>query len=229
MKICIIPARAGSTRIIKKNIRNFCGKPIIAWPIEVAKKTKLFDHIIVSTDDDEIAEIAESYGALAPFRRPDELSDNFTVIRPVVNHAIHEVEKLFGYPDYVCVIFPTAALIQANDIKHGLDKMVSLQTDFAFSITNFSYPIQRALKLTSANKVEMFQPQYLLTRTQDIEPAYHDAGQFYWGKTDSFLSNQNTFSGASHPVILPNWRVVDIDNEEDWKQAELIFRSLNKI
>jgi len=228
MNLCIIPARGGSKRIPQKNIKQFCGKPMIAWSIAAAQKSALFKHIIVSTDDEQIAKVAETYGALSPFRRPTKLSDDYTTTMPVINHAIREVEKNLGYyPKNVCVVYATAPFIQVNDLKHGLNQLISLKADFAFSITRFSYPIQRALKLNNSGKITMFQPEYKLTRSQDLESAYHDAGQFYWGKTKSFLEEREIFSNLSAAVVLPYWRVVDIDSEEDWRHAELLFRTLN--
>lgn len=229
MNIAIIPARGGSKRIPRKNIREFAGKPMIAWSIEAAKASKLFEHIIVSTDDEEIAAIAVQWGAEAPFMRPKELADDHTPTRPVVKHAISEGEKHYGHSDYVCTIYPTAPFIEVDDIKLGLKQLTGSGADFAFTVTSFAYPIQRALKLTAIGGVEMFQPEHRKTRSQDLELAYHDAGQFYWGRTEAFLENMDTFSSLSVPIILPNWRVVDIDNEEDWQRAELLYRTLSQL
>jgi len=226
MNLAIIPARGGSKRIPRKNIRDFCGKPMIAWSIEAARRSGLFDHILVSTDDDEIAEIALSHGAEVPFRRPPELADDHTATRPVVNHAIREAETLWGEVEYVCCIYATAPFLRIGDLKQGFDRLVETGAEFAFSVTSFPYPIQRALKLTPNGGVEMFYPEYRQSRSQDLEPAYHDAGQFYWGRTKAFLENKDTFSNSSIPVVLPYWRVVDIDNEEDWARAEHLFKCL---
>ena len=226
MNIAIIPARGGSKRIPRKNIRDFCGKPMIAWSIAAAQHSELFEHIIVSTDDDEIAAVAESVGAEAPFRRPTELSDDYTPTRPVVIHAIREAQRRFGRPTYVCCIYPTAPFLEVEDLKQALAQLMAGPADFAFSVTSFPYPIQRALKLTADGGVAMFYPEHRKTRSQDLEPAYHDAGQFYWGRTEAFLDDRDTFSSSSVPVILPSWRVVDIDNEEDWIRAESMFRAL---
>ena len=229
MKLCVIPARGGSKRIPRKNIREFCGKPMIAWSIEAALASGCFDQVIVSTDDEEIASIAESFGAEVPFRRPADLADDHTATRPVVIHAIRETEKHFGRTEYVCVIYPTAPLIQVADLQRGLEHLIAAKADFAFSVTSYAYPIQRALRLTSSGGVSMFQPQHRQTRSQDLEPAYHDAGQFYWGRAEAFLEGRQTFSGASVPIILPRWRVVDIDTEEDWRQAELLSCALQEL
>lgn len=225
MKIAVIPARGGSKRIPRKNIRPFCGKPMIAYAIKAAQETGLFDHIVVSTDDAEIAAVARQWGAEVPFMRPAELADDYTGTRPVVNHAITEAKRVYGEPEYVCVIYATAPFLVVDDLKHGYDSLVSSKADFAFSVTSYPYPIQRALKLLPQGGVEMFQPEHLKTRSQDLEPAYHDAGQFYWGQTEAFLQEKNTFSDMSIPVVLPNWRVIDIDTLEDWQRAEYLFRS----
>ena len=227
MKLCVIPARGGSKRIPRKNIREFGGKPMIAWSIKAALASGCFDQVIVSTDDDEIAKIAESFGAEVPFRRPADLADDQTATRPVVIHVIQEVEKDFGRTDHVCVIYPTAPFIQVADLQRGLDQLIAANADFAFSVTSYPYPIQRALRLNSSGGVAMLQPEHRQTRSQDLEAAYHDAGQFYWGRSQAFLEGRHIFSGESIPIILPRWRVVDIDTQEDWQQAELIFRSLN--
>ncbi|MFB1489885.1 MULTISPECIES: pseudaminic acid cytidylyltransferase [unclassified Thiocapsa] len=224
--LCVIPARGGSKRIPRKNIRDFSGKPMIAWSIAAAQESGLFEHIIVSTDDDEVAAIAESLGAEVPFRRPAALADDHTATRPVIIHAIREAERDFGHPDHVCVIYPTAPFIQVADIQRGLARLIAAHADFAFSATSFAYPIQRALRLTPTGGVAMIQPEHCQTRSQDLEPAFHDAGQFYWGRTEVFLEDRATFSDGSVPIILPNWRVVDVDNEEDWQRAELLFRAL---
>lgn len=227
MNIAVIPARGGSKRIPRKNIKEFAGKPMIAWSIEAAQASGLFDHIIVSTDDLEIADVAKKWGAEVPFMRPQELADDYATTRPVINHAIREFKQSWGCPDYVCTIYSTAPFIEVDDIKQGLQQLVFSGTDFAFSVTSFPYPIQRALKLTATGGVAMFQPEHRKTRSQDLESAYHDAGQFYWGRTEAFLEDRDTFSSASVPIILPNWRVVDIDNEEDWQRAELLYRALS--
>ena len=226
MNLCIIPARGGSKRIPRKNIRDFCGKPMIAWSIEAAIKSGLFEHIVVSTDDDEIAAVATSLGAEVPFRRPAELADDHIATRPVVNHAIREAEQRFGRPAHVCCIYPTAPLIQIDDLQRGLEQLIDSGSDFAFTVTRFAYPIQRALKLTESGRVAIFHPEHRKTRSQDLEEAYHDAGQFYWGRTEAFLEDRDTFSSLASPIVLPNWRVVDIDNHEDWDRAVTLFRAL---
>lgn len=224
--IAIIPARGGSKRIPRKNVRDFCGKPMLAWSIEGALKSGCFEQVIVSTDDDEIAHVARSWGAEVPFLRPSELSDDNTPTRQVVNHAIREVEKLFDLPQYVCCIYATAPFLQVADLQEGFQMLLERADDFVFAATRFAYPIQRALRLTANGGVEMLFPENRLARSQDLEEAYHDAGQFYWGKTTAFLSDLPTFSPLSHAIILPRYRVHDIDTWEDWRLAEIVFRAL---
>jgi N-acylneuraminate cytidylyltransferase len=226
VKIAVIPARGGSKRIPHKNVRPFCGKPMIAWPIAAARESGCFDHIVVSTDDEEIARIALSHGAEVPFVRPAELSDDYTATRPVVIHAIREAEKLWGHAEFICCIYATSPFMTSTDIRNGLDVLVKSDADFAFAVTTFPYPIQRALKRTAANRVAMFHPEHRLTRSQDLEEAYHDAGQFYWGRTRAFLEDRPTFSDAAIPIVLPRSRVQDIDTLEDWRRAELMFEAL---
>lgn len=222
--IAVIPARGGSKRIPRKNIKDFCGKPMIAWSIEAAKKSNVFDHIVVTTDDAEIAEVARQWGAEVPFIRPPELSDDHTATRPVVNHAINAVTSLYGEPEYVCCIYATAPFIRAVDIRLGLERLITLKSDFVFTVTSFPYPIQRALGITAHGRVEMINPEHRATRSQDLEDAYHDAGQFYWGRAEAFINNYPTFSEHAVPIILPRHRVQDIDTLEDWRRAELMFK-----
>jgi len=221
--IAIIPARGGSKRIPRKNIREFCGKPMIAWTIAAAKASGLFAHIIVSTEDEEIAETAQAWGAAVPFRRPAELSDDNTATRPVVIHAIGEAERIYGAADYACCLYPAAPFLNPADIRAGYEVIVTGSSDFAFSVTSFPSAIQRALRITAAGRVEMFNPEFRNTRTQDLEQSYHDAAQFYWGKVSAFKQDLPTFSEHSVPVVLPRERVQDIDTLEDWRMAELLF------
>lgn len=225
MKIAVIPARGGSKRIPRKNVKDFCGKPMIAWSIDAAKESGVFDHIIVSTDDAEIAQVAKKYGAELPFMRPKELADDQTPTRPIVIHAIEMVEKLFGKADYVCCLYATAPFVRAVDLKKGIDMLIAEECDFTFTVTSFPFPIQRAIRIDENDRVEMFNPEHRNTRSQDLEEAYHDAGQFYWGKRQAFIDNIPTFSSASIPIILPRWRVQDIDTNEDWDTAELLHNA----
>jgi len=226
MNIALIPARGGSKRIPKKNIKIFFGKPIIAWSIELAFKSGCFDKVIVSTDDKEIAEIANFYGAETPFMRSKELSDDHTVLSSVISDAI---QKLNLDINYLCAILPTAPLIQVEDIQDALKQLLSQPNfDFAFTVTDFGFPIQRALRIDDG-QVSMFEPHHMNTRSQDLERAWHDAGQFYWGKATSWLEGEPVFGSKSIPIKLPRFRVQDIDSIDDWSRAEYIFKLINKI
>ncbi|MBT6673385.1 MAG: pseudaminic acid cytidylyltransferase [Lentimicrobiaceae bacterium] len=229
MKIAVIPARGGSKRIPRKNIKDFCGKPMIVWSIEAAKASGLFDHIIVSTDDSEIAELAKEYGAEVPFIRPAELSDDYIGTGDVVKHAVEWIIKNLGKPEYVCTVYATAPFIKPIDIIKGLKLLQENDCQIVFTVTSFPFPIQRAIKITSNGRVQMFQPEHFMTRSQDLEPAYHDAGQLYWSVTDAVLNNISAFSSESIPLVLPRYQVQDIDTAEDWIRAEQLFQLiLNK-
>jgi len=228
MNICVIPARGGSKRIPRKNIKLFNGKPMIAYSIYAAQKSGVFDHIFVTTDDVEIANIAKNYGAQVPFMRPKNLSDDYTQTGPVIIHAINEIEKIIGEVDNVCCIYAVAPFIQAKDLKDGLERLIEKKCSFVFTVTTFPYPIQRALKIVEEDRVEMFNSDFFDRRSQDLEEAYHDAGQFYWGKSKAFLDNVLTFSKESSPLILPRYRVQDIDTEDDWREAEIKSITINK-
>ena len=227
MNICIIPARGGSKRIPRKNIRNFCGKPIIAYSIEAAIKSNCFDRVIVSTDDTEIADVATSYGAEVPFIRDAELSNDYAGTPAVVKHAIEWLGQQDQHPTFVCCIYATAPLIRAENILAGFEKINSTDCDFAFSVTSFSFPVQRAIGIDKQGRVTMFQPEYYKSRSQDLESAYHDAGQFYWGRSGAWLEEKVVFSPASIPIPIPRYLVQDIDTMEDWLQAEAMYKSLS--
>jgi len=226
MNIAVIPARGGSKRIPGKNIKNFCGRPMISWGIETAKNSNLFDHIIVSTDDEEIARIAIEWGAEVPFMRPPDLADDSTATVPVIAHA---AEACIGYGwkvDYVCCIYPCAPLLQVSDLVAAYKLLKDRDVDFAYPITEYAHPIQRALRRLENGKVEFISPQNALARTQDLETTYHDAGQFYWGKTSAWLEHKMMHTdGLGMPI--PHWKVVDIDTTDDWKRAEILFKTLH--
>lgn len=229
MRLCVIPARSGSKRIPRKNIKEFCGKPMIAWSIEAAISSDCFDRIVVSTDDDEIADVAKTYGADVPFMRPAVLADDYAGTTPVIAHAIQWHIDHDEKPDHVCCVYATAPFIQPEDINRGLDLLLSSEANFAFSVTSYAFPIQRAIRVTDNKRVEMFQPEHFSTRSQDLEEAWHDAGQFYWGNNLAWLEEKKLFSGNAAPVILPRHRVQDIDTQEDWVRAELMFSALAKM
>ena len=228
MKLCIIPARIGSKRIPKKNIRDFCGKPIIGWSIHTAVESNCFDKIIVSTDSEEIASISEKYGAEVPFIRPKNISDDITGTLPVVNHSIKFVEANFGKVELVCCIYATAPFLEPSFLRKGLLKIKENNANFCYSATSFPFPIQRAIKITSEKKSKMFFPEFQNTRSQDLEDSYHDAGQFYWGRASSWLEKRRIFDDNSIPLLIPRYKVQDIDTEEDWIRAEMMFKLINK-
>jgi len=227
MKLCIIPARGGSKRIPRKNIRDFCGKPMIAYAIEAAKSSNLFDSVVVSTDDSEIAAISESHGAEIPFMRPGELANDYAGTVEVIAHAINECEKNGLKPETVCCIYPCVPLIQLEDIRSVLVLLESnSHADYAFPITEFPSAIQRGLRREDQGLISSFYPDYESVRSQDLERAYYDAGQFYWGYRNSWLENKGIHSSAAG-FLIPSWRVVDIDTDDDWSKAELIFNLIN--
>lgn len=226
MKLVVIPARGGSKRIPRKNIKLFCGKPMIAWSIEAAQQSGCFDQIVVSTDDAEIAEVARQCGAQVPFMRPADLSDDQTGTTAVVAHAIGWFEAQSQLPEQVCCLYATAPFVSADDLRRGLDVLTKTGSDYAFSVTSYPFPIQRAIRINEASRVEMFNPEYFCTRSQDLEAAYHDAGQFYWGRADAWSQGRMIFSPAAMPVLLPRHRVQDIDTLEDWIRAEWMFKAL---
>lgn len=226
MNFAIIPARGGSKRIPKKNIKSFCGKPMIAWSIEAAIRSQCFDQIIVSTDDPDIAEVAVQYGASVPFMRPADLANDQADIMLVLSHAVEWMQGQDLIVDYVCCLNATAPFVRTEDIQKGLDVISETDSDYAVSVTSFPFPIQRAVRVVSSGHVEMFQPEHFHSHSQDLEEAFHDAGQFYWGKADSWLATKPLYSSKTLPVYLPRYRVQDIDTMEDWKSAELMFQFL---
>ena len=225
MNIAIIPARGGSKRIPRKNIKEFCGKPMVAYAIEAAKTSGLFEHILVSTDDAEIQIIANTWGAETPFVRPAELANDFSATVPVVAHAIKVCEALEFQFSNVCCIYPSVPFIDTEDLKGALAKLVKSRADYCFPVTEFPSAVQRALKQNSSGLMQTFYPEYELTRTQDLESAFYDAGQFYWGTKQAWLTNNRIHSnGAGYEI--PNWRAVDIDTPTDWDRAERLAKTL---
>ncbi|MGF1703697.1 pseudaminic acid cytidylyltransferase [Photobacterium makurazakiensis] len=223
MRVAIIPARGGSKRIPRKNIKSFFGQPMIAYSINAARDSGCFDRIIVSTDDQEIADIAQQHGAEVPFIRPTNISDDHATTMDVIQHALVWLAQHDCQPELVCCIYATAPFVRADKLEEGLDRIQQLDCDYAFSATSFPFPIQRALKLTTEGTVCMFMPEHQTTRSQDLEEAIHDAGQFYWGTTKAFVEGRAIFSERSVPVILPRIEVQDIDTLEDWETAEGLF------
>ena len=241
MNFCIIPARGGSKRIARKNIKDFCGRPMIARSIEAAQLSGCFARIIVSTDDAEIAATAREYGAETPFVRPAELADDFATTGAVMRHAVAELlddkqpESLSGCPEnapvpdaLVCCLYATAPFVRAGDLRRGLDILRGSGGDYAFAATTYAFPIQRALRRTADGAVAMLQPENFAVRSQDLEEMWHDAGQFYWGRAAAWLAEKPIFNSRAYAVGLPRYRVQDIDTPEDWQRAEVLYRLLQQ-
>ena len=224
-KVAIIPARGGSKRIPRKNIRPFMGQPMIGYSIKAAQASGLFDSIVVSTDDEEIADVARGFGALVPFMRPGDLSNDHAGTGAVIIHALQWFIDQGTPFDAACCIYATAPFLDSERLVEGWEKLKAPGKRFAFSVTSYAFPIQRALR-KAGDSVEMFWPENLMKRSQDLEPAYHDAAQYYWGWAEAFLNGEVTFSRISAPVILPRTQVVDIDTPEDWEVAEVTYRVL---
>ncbi len=228
MKVAIIPARGGSKRIPRKNIRPFAGKPIIAHSIGAALDSGCFDRVIVSTDDAEIAAVARQWGAETPFLRPAELSDDHTGTNAVVKHTLDWLAAQGTPASHACCIYATAPFVQARYLQQGLASLLARGRGYAFTVTSFPFPIQRAIRINADGAVEAIWPENIFRRSQDLEEAFHDAGQFYWGTADAFLGDEVVFSPASVPIVLPRHLVQDIDTFEDWHRAELMFRVIQQ-
>ena len=225
MKICVIPARGGSKRIPGKNIREFGGKPMIVWAIDRALESSLFDRVIVSTDDERVAEVACAAGAEIPFLRPADLSDDVTPTVPVIAHAVEACQKIGWAVDYACCIYPCVPFLEISDLKNAFELMQQHNALFSYPVTDYSHPIQRAMRRLPSGQMQFLEPQHEIVRTQDLETTYHDTGQFYWGKATSWTTQKQMHSNGIG-LIVPNWRVVDIDNDADWKRAELLHKVL---
>jgi pseudaminic acid cytidylyltransferase len=227
MSLAVIPARGGSKRIPRKNVRSFAGRPMIAYAIDAALRSGAFARVIVSTDDAEIAEIATGAGAEAPFVRPSELADDHTPTVPVIAHAIREAERLGWSCDVVCCIYPCVPLIEPDDLSTALRVLREGGTDYVFPVAPFPSPIQRALRRAGDGTTRPFHPEHASTRSQDLEPAFYDAGQFYWGVRDAWLAGRNIHAHGK-TIVLPEWRVVDVDTPDDWSRAEAMFAALGR-
>jgi len=201
---------------------------MLAWSIEAAVQSKCFDRVIVSTDDTEIARVAEAYGAEVPFIRPAELSDDYTGTIPVVAHAAQWQNEHGAQCGQVCCIYATAPFVRFVDLLDGLEELTRTGADYAFTVTSYAFPIQRALRMTKEGRVQMFQPEHFHTRSQDLEETWHDAGQFYWGKAEAWLTLKPIFSAGAAPIFLPRYRVQDIDTQEDWERAEWLHKALTE-
>jgi pseudaminic acid cytidylyltransferase len=223
----VIPARGGSKRIPRKNIKLFHGKPMIAYAITAGIASGLFDRVIVSTDDEEIAHVAKNYGADVPFMRPLSLADDHTPTVPVIAHAIKACQDLGWSSREVCCIYPCVPFISIKDLREGHKHLLKSGVQYVFPVARFPVPIQRALRRLPDGSVKSFYPEYASTRTQDLEPGYFDVGQFYWGRTSAWLEELNLhLNGAA--LVIPERRVIDIDTPEDWDRAELLYTTLSK-
>lgn len=229
MNIAIIPARGGSKRIPKKNIKNFLGKPIISYSVELAIKSNLFDKVIVSTDCDEIAEIAKSYGAEVPFKRPQEISDDFSTLNDVLKHAIDFIENDGFLYEYVCCIYATAPFIEIDDVRRGFELINTKKWESVIAATNFSYPIFRSFEKDKKGGLKMVFPDHYSSRSQDLPEIFHDAGQFFWAKSEFLKKSPSGFNQNNTIIEIPNYRAQDIDTDEDWQRAELIYKYLNEL
>lgn len=225
--VAIIPARGGSQRIPRKNIKLFNGEPMIAHSIRAARVSGVFDQVVVSTDDEEIADVARHYGADVPFMRPADLADAFTGTAAVIQHALCTLDALDQRFDYACCLYATAPLLQACYLRQGLEVLqAAAEKSYAFSVCSFGFPVQRALLIDSDGSLGAMHPEFRSVRSQDLPVAYQDAGQFYWGRSDAWLRGDTVFSELSLPVILPRHLVQDIDSPEDWLRAEYLYAAL---
>ncbi|WP_242209423.1 MULTISPECIES: pseudaminic acid cytidylyltransferase [unclassified Pseudomonas] len=221
--VAIIPARGGSKRIPRKNLLPFDGVPMIVRSIRTALESGLFDQVVVSTDDAQIADVARAHGAQVPFLRPADLADDFTGTAAVIVHALQQLPAF----DYACCVYATAPLLQARYLRQGIELLEQhLDKSFAFSVCSFGFPVQRALTLDGQGALTALYPEFRNTRSQDLPEAFQDAGQFYWGRSEAWLRGEVLYSPASLPVILPRHLVQDIDTLEDWKRAEYLYAAL---
>jgi pseudaminic acid cytidylyltransferase len=225
MSLAVIPARGGSKRIPHKNIKSFFGRPIIAYAIEAARSCEMFDLVAVTTDDDEIAKISQEHGAHICITRPSELADDHTPTVPVIGSAIEHMRKLGRAFDSVCCIYPCNPFIEPSDIVSGYKLLIETEAPYCFPVARFPSPPQRALVLSSDGGLMPLEPQHELTRTQDLADTYYDAGQFYWGKSEAWESNTGIHTNG-RALVIPSWRAIDIDTDEDWSRAELTYRAL---
>lgn len=225
MKLCVIPARGGSKRIPNKNIKNFNGRPIISWSIDVAIQSDCFDKVVVSTDSDKIARVSRDSGGEVPFKRPDFISDDHATTSDVMRHAIEWYRERRVDISTACCLYATAAIAKPEDIREAMQRFEQREWDYkyVFGATSFGFPIERALRIDENGKSSMINPEFFETRSQDIPAAYHDAGQFYLASAKTWLNERNIFE-ESWPLVIPRWRVQDIDTMEDWKRAEAIHR-----
>ena len=228
-KLAIIPARGGSKRIPKKNIKDFLGKPIIAYSIETALNSNLFDEVMVSSDDDEILKISEKYGASIPFVRSSPNSNDYATTIDVISEVIEKYKNIGKEFEYTCCIYPCAPFITENILKQSFEHLQQEKYDCIFPVVPFSFPIQRAVRINSKDRIEMFQPEYMQTRSQDLENSFHDVGQYYFFKTKKIIEHQKLWTDNTGCVILSETESQDIDTIEDWKLAELKYKMVRSL
>lgn len=228
MDIALIPARGGSKRIPHKNRKPFRGKPMLAWSVEAAQASGLFDRILVSTDDEAIAEVARAAGAEVPFVRPADIADDHTPLAGVIEHGLAWLETEGVAVDRICCILATAPFLRPQDLREGRRVLLEEGVASVFSVTSFAFPVFRALKIEDSGALAMFWPEHELTRSNDLPEAYHDAGQFYWLDAARFRAEARLYTADARPVILPRHLVQDIDTPEDWTRAELMHRVLEE-
>lgn len=222
-KVAIITARGGSKRIPMKNIREFCGKPILAYSIEAALQSGVFDKVMVSTDDREIARIAQQYGAEVPFYRSEQTANDYATTNEVLLEVLEEFEKRGESYELACCIYPTAPFVTSEKLKGAVDKLLASDADTLIPVVAFSYPPQRAM-IVKEERLVFEYPQYLDSRSQDLEPHYHDVGQFYVFRTKAFKENKKLMVGNILPLVVSELEVQDIDNQTDWEIAEMKYR-----
>ena len=225
--IAIIPARGGSKRIPYKNIKNFLGTPIIAYSVKAALQSRLFDVVMVSTDDEQIADIARKYGAQVPFLRSEKMSNDFATTFQVIEEVIGQYEQLNKNFEFTCCLYPCAPFVTADKLVAGFQLLKEKKFDSVFPMVPFGFPVQRALKIEKNNRVAFFYPEFGLSRSQDLEKSYHDAGQFYWMKTAVVLEKKQILTSNSGSIIISELEGQDIDNESDWELAELKYKLTN--
>jgi N-acylneuraminate cytidylyltransferase len=227
--IAIIPARGGSKRIPRKNIRPFMGKPVIGYPITAAIQSECFDEVMVSTDDKEIAEVAKSFGATVPFMRSEKNADDHASTADVLLEVLEEYKKRNKHFDYCCCIYPVTPLVNKEILKIAFDKLVTTGADSLMPVIRYSHPIQRALQINNEERLSYIQSEYATFRTQDLPPCYHDAGQFYCLDASAFIRSKNLVTNNTTAISMNENNVQDIDTEEDWQMAELKFKLLNSL
>ena len=228
INVCIIPARGGSKRIPHKNIRPFCNRPIVQYTIDAALACGCFKRVIVSTDDVNIKTVAAGAGAEVPFDRPEALADDHSTVLTSVKHAIEWLKTEGETPDYVCMVYATAPFLTGSVLRQSYEQLrVAGKKVYCLGVTEFRYPIQRAVYRTRDGGIRMFQPEHFFSRSQDLVKAYHDAGQFLWGTAEAFLRELPVFEAHTIPFMLPSYQVQDIDTEDDWIRAEMMYQIMN--